>query len=98
MSRVSKMEVYFTDGEGKRTKTLEVFMPSVSYSFSYPMRTMYCMASPTPIVEHTGQVEFEFKGSGLQRLPPKPKKAKPLSKRAQKALEERIAEQEGWED
>ena len=98
MSKIKKMEVFFTDAEGKKTKVLEVFLPYVEFSTNHPINTYYHMGSFSPVHEHTGQIEFTFKGNGLTMRPRKAKKPKPLSKRAQKALEERIASQEGWED
>ena len=100
MSQIQKMEVIFTDVEGKRTKVLETFLPHVEFTATHPINTFYAMGKFEPIHEHTGMVEFQFKGSGLTIRPRKAKKAKPLSKRALRKLQEqqdRADSMEEWE-
>ncbi len=97
MPPVRKIEVLITDVDGKKTKVLEAYMPHVTFSFQYPINQFYAMGQLAPIQEHTGRVEFSFKGEGLTARPRKPKKQKPLSKRALKKLMEQSDAMDDWE-
>lgn len=95
-----KIELFVTSADGQKTKIFESYLPFFSLKADYPTNSYYVMGKMSPIVEHSGQVNFTLQGSGQVSRPRKPKKQKPLSKRALKKLEEEDArlEAEQWAD